>query len=191
MNDVPADELRAADDGAVTRVMSGHKDDYAALVLRHEGAVRRVLSGLLDPTLIEGLVQQTFVQAYEHLGRYRVGHDFGAWVRGIAANLLRMELRRRGREDRNLHVYHQHLLARMADDGAGERERIRMTTVLSECIEQLAPAAAHAIALRYEQGLAIPDVARALKRSVLATRQLLFRVREALRACAEQKLEQI
>jgi RNA polymerase sigma factor (sigma-70 family) len=60
---------------------------------------------LQDQSASEDLVQQTFVKAFMSLDNYQTGRDFGAWLRTIARNLLRNELRRRGREDKNLSRY--------------------------------------------------------------------------------------
>jgi DNA-directed RNA polymerase specialized sigma24 family protein len=42
---------------------------------------------------VEDLVQDSFLRAYLDLARLRDAASFGAWVRGIAVNLARMELR--------------------------------------------------------------------------------------------------
>jgi DNA-directed RNA polymerase specialized sigma24 family protein len=44
------------------------------------------------------------------------------------------------------------------------------------------------VALRYEQGLSFEDVAAKLGRSAVASRQLMTRVRIALKSCIERRL---
>jgi RNA polymerase sigma-70 factor (ECF subfamily) len=172
----------------IERVRAGDRGAYAVLVERHQHGVRRVCSGLFDEALVENLVQQTFISGFQNLGRFRVSEDLGAWLRTIAANLMRNELRRAGRERKYLVAYHQQLLLRLAHEDAAEDSASRMQEALSECVQALAPAAAQAIRLRYQDGLGIPAVARAIERTELATRQLLFRARLALRSCAERRL---
>jgi RNA polymerase sigma factor (sigma-70 family) len=70
---------------------------FADLVRRHEAAVRaflvRVARG--DHALADDLAQETFVECYRSLARFRGGSQFRTWLLGIAYNRLRSELRRR------------------------------------------------------------------------------------------------
>jgi RNA polymerase sigma-70 factor (ECF subfamily) len=182
-----ASSSAATDDEAVVRrVLGGDTEAFALLVERHEAAVWRIVAaGLGERGSVENLVQQCFVSAYETLGRYRPGHDFGAWLRGIARNLAREELRRLGRESRRLSSYRAYLLALYEDDAAAGAEEDRLARALARCREGLAPPAAQALSLRYDRGLDLAAVAAALGRTLVATRQLLFRTRLALRLCVE------
>jgi RNA polymerase sigma-70 factor, ECF subfamily len=175
------------DDAIVRRVLAGESASYAVLVERHQQHVRRVVSGLIEPSAIEALVQQTFVGAYESLVRYKQGQSFSHWLSGIAKNLLKMELRRRIREQRHLKAYHQHLLDKVEAHGVEDDVNL-LDAALAECLKGLAPAAAQLVQLRYAEGLGIAEVSARMNRSSLATRQMLFRVRNALRRCVERKV---
>ena len=59
---------------------------------------------------------------------------------------------------------------------------------MTACREELAPAASRALALHYDEGLTVEEVASAIARTAAATRQLLFRTRLVLRACVEKRL---
>lgn len=74
-------------------------DDHAAfgeLVRRHQSAVRHFLRQLAggDSALADDLAQETFVQAWRGLGRFRGGSAFSTWLLGIAHNLWRNARRR-------------------------------------------------------------------------------------------------
>jgi RNA polymerase sigma-70 factor (ECF subfamily) len=140
-----------------------------------------------DPKVVDvqGLVQQSFVTAFESLDRYTAGRDLGAWLRGIARNLVREELRRSSRESHRLQLYRDYLAALYADEVAADDEAGRLERALRRCRERLTATAARALALHYEQGLGLAEVAQAIGRTVVATRQLLFRTRTALRLCVE------
>jgi RNA polymerase sigma factor (sigma-70 family) len=185
---VPTPEVDLNDERALQLVLEGQQRAFEGLIAKYQASVRRVVSGVHDAALAEALVQQTFIDAYKKLWRFRRGSDLGVWLRGIALNLLRAELRKRGRESKLLRSYHEYVLARSQVDEAAERERHNMAESIDECIKQLAPLASRAVQLRYEEGHDIPEVAQLLNKSVLATRQLLFRVRATLRLCAEQRL---
>ena len=175
------------DDSVVRRVLDGESSAYALLVERHQQHVRRTVCSLIEPSAIEALVQQTFINAHQSLGRYKQGQSFAGWLSGIAKNLLKMELRRRIREQRHLRAYHQHLLDGM-ETQAVEDEIDHLHEALEQCLQGLAPTAAQLVQLRYAEGLSVGEVSSMLNRSSLATRQMLFRVRSALRQCLERKV---
>jgi RNA polymerase sigma-70 factor (ECF subfamily) len=74
-------------------------DDRAAfgeLVQRHQSAVRQFLRHLTrhDAALADDLAQETFVQAYRSLARFRGAASFSTWLLGIAHNHWRNAWRR-------------------------------------------------------------------------------------------------
>lgn len=178
----PTDEL-------VGRVLGGDTDAFAEIVRRYEREVWKVAAAMLgDRVATENLVQQTFVNAYERLDQYERGRDLAQWLKAIARNLVREEMRRSSRESRRMEHYRDYLRALYEDEAqATERER-RFEGALKACREELALPAARALELRYEEALSLEEVAAALGRTLAATRQLLFRAREALRACVERRL---
>ncbi|MHC4916796.1 MAG: RNA polymerase sigma factor [Planctomycetota bacterium] len=172
----------------VESVRGGQVEAYALVVRAYQQQVWRIVAyALRDISGTEDLVQQVFVQAYMKLDSYRSGRDFGAWIRTIARNLVREELRRRGREERRLRVYGEQLAARLEESGAAERRDEQLRQALAECREQLAPSAARAVEMRYERSMSFDEVARALDRTVAAARQMLARIRLSLRRCIEKK----
>ena len=125
----------------IARVLSGELDAFAELVQAYQHDVWRVVAAmLLDTQKTEDLVQQTFVNAYRHLDRFEPGRDFGRWLKEIARNLVRHELRTRSREGRRLELYRRHLLSTGDDVAAAEAED-RLAEALAGC-EQKLPAAA-------------------------------------------------
>src|SRR5687767_13698456 len=92
-----ADE--GSDDDIVRRVIAGDTAAFAAIVRRHKDEVWKVAAALLeDRAATEGLVHHTLSQAYTRLDGYEAGRDFGRWIKAIARNLARHELRRARRE---------------------------------------------------------------------------------------------
>jgi RNA polymerase sigma-70 factor (ECF subfamily) len=177
------------DDEVVHRVLAGETRVYAVLVERYQRDVWRVavqLGG--DRLATEGVVQQTLVLAYEHLDQYETGRDFGRWLRAIARNVVKQELRKLSRETRRLSVYRDYLCALYeSEDGASERQA-QIERALDACVAALAPAAARAVRLRYDDALGVEEVAAAIGRTLGATRQLLWKARERIRACVERRL---
>jgi len=89
-----------SDSELVGRVLAA--DDraaFSALVVRHQSTVRQFLRHLTrgDIALSDDLAQDTFVQAYRGLSRFRGDASFSRWLLGIAYNHSRNARRR----DRN------------------------------------------------------------------------------------------
>src|SRR5438105_2940667 len=98
-------------ESTITKVLGGDIDAYEAIVRAYQQEVwKTVAAMLLNAQKTEDLVQETFINAYQHLHRYERGRDFGAWLKEIARNQVRQEIRRSTREDRRLEVYHTYLL---------------------------------------------------------------------------------
>jgi len=174
----------------VARVLSGELDAYAELVQAFQQDIWRVVAAmLLDTQKTEDLVQQTFVNAYRHLDRFEPGRDFGRWLKEIARNLVRHELRTRWREDRRLEAYRRHLLT-VWDDPAMTDAEDRLAGTLAGCEQKLPVEAAELVNLRYRQALDFSQIAARIGRTVEATRQQLARIRLALRDCIQKQLAQ-
>ncbi len=179
---------------AVAQVLAGDVEAYASLVQAHQQQVWRLAAyALRDRAATEDLVQQVFLTAYEKLDRYDPERDFGAWLRTIARNQVRNELRRTARETRWMSRYRDHVERRLersaGAEAAEEADEVaeELREHLAECRKELAEPARRALALRYEQSQGFDEIAEALGRTVAATRQLLTRVRLALRRCLEAR----
>ena len=178
---------------AIERVLGGDTDAYAEVVRAHQADVRRIVAfAVRDFQATEELVQQVFVNAYMGLGGYDACRDFGAWLRSIARNLVRDEVRRAAREHRKLRAYHERLSEnlneRLRDDAAAQRRHARLREALARCREALGDDARRAVDLRYGRALGFAEVAEALGRTVAATRRMLSRVRVSLRRCIEGRM---
>lgn len=172
------------------RVLGGEIDAYAELVRRHQDEVWRIAAlALRDVAATEDLVQQVFVNAYLALPGFERGRDFGVWLRSIARNQVRKELRDSLRRERKLRRYHDWLLVDLERSEESERRMDTLREALARCREELAEPAGEALAMRYDRALSFEQIAAALGRTVAATRQLLTRVRLALRQCIERRME--
>jgi RNA polymerase sigma-70 factor (ECF subfamily) len=184
----PADAGPDADE-LVRRVRAGDRQSFALIVRRYQDQVWKVAAAMLDDRVTaENMVQQTFLNAYQHMDQYQLGRDLGAWLKAIARNLVREEMRKRSRESDVMVHYHAYMTTLLEDDTGVEQREASEERAMATCRGELAPAAARALTLYYDEGRSTEDVARALGRTVAATRLLVFRARLALRRCVEQRL---
>ena len=139
-----------------------------------------VLARVHQQTLAEDLTAETFLAAVEALDRRPDQQVSAGWLITVARNKLVDHWRREAREERGRRLTAVDDAAPDATDRAVEEkfERARARTVLDEL-------GAHhraALTLRYVDGLAVPQVAEHLGRSLHATEALLVRARNAFRA---------
>ena len=60
------------------KVLAGDRDAYRTIVKEYGSVVRACLAGHLSSVdIVEDLAQETFIAAYEHLGDFDLGQDFG------------------------------------------------------------------------------------------------------------------
>jgi len=175
----------------LSQVRSGRTEAFEEIVRLYQREVWKVAAAMLrDIATTENLVQQTFVNAYFNLDQFQPGADFGIWLKAIARNLVREELRKQSRGSEHLKHYHQYLAARLENDREHASAQDRMSEALRQCRGKLSPAAARVVELRYEQGVGFESLAKQLNRTIEATRQLLSRIRIELRNCVERRVSQ-
>ncbi len=184
--------MHVAIDSIIKRVLDGDSDAYAEVVQSYQKDVWRVVVSLLhDVETSQDRVEQVFVEAYLSLDQYKPGSDFGFWIKGIARNVVREELRKKTRESRRMEVYRDHLLARLSDDKEAESYDAALKDSLAQCKDKLPEHSARILDMRYTQGLGFEEIAGELGKTVEATRQLLSRVRLMLRECIDRSIAQV
>ena len=82
---------------AVARARDGDLDAYAALVARYTVRAHRAAFLLGAGEEADDVVQESFVKAFRHLARFRVGEPFAPWLLRIVANETRNLTRSRRR----------------------------------------------------------------------------------------------
>jgi len=85
------------DDAAlIARVLTGEREAFGPLLTRYQASVMRLCVRLLGSVQeAQDVAQEAAFQAFLGLARLREPARFGAWFHAIAANLARLELRRR------------------------------------------------------------------------------------------------
>ena len=155
-------------------------DDHAAfgeLVRCHQSAVRNFLRHLTrgDAALADDLAQETFMQAYRGLARFRGTASFSTWLLGIAHNHWR-NARRRQRDHAPL------------DETSKSEFAVAATTATSDLQHDLAAALRQlsadeqlALHLGYQQGLSHGEIAALLDWPLGTVKTHLARSKEKLR----------
>ncbi|MFC3122503.1 RNA polymerase sigma factor [Agaribacter flavus] len=170
--------------------LSGDKIAYSALLTRHEVAVRAFLRVRLnDPYEAEDLAQETFILAYNKLEMFRESASFGAWLRGIATNLLRNHQRKNSA----ITVGGNHELENLVNqqiegDFDAERESTMMTN-LKVCVEQLDEKLKVLVTEHFTLGYSLSELCKKYDDRHSTMTMRMYRIRQKLKRCVERKME--
>ena len=123
----------------------------------------------------EDLTADTFLSAVRAIGEGRVPDISIAWLITVARHKLVDHWRREATAREKLPLLHEDDLVEDDTESHFERERARAVLTM------LPPQHRTALTLRYLDGLSVPEVARAMGRTVHATEALLVRARHAFR----------
>ena len=161
-------------------------DPAFGLLKLYDDALPHVYGYLLarcgDSGLAEDLTAESFLAAVHAARKPGAPDPSVPWLIGVARHKLADHWRRAEREQRRLRAVAGEPLG-VDDPWEAAIDRIRAREVL----DALAPQHRAVLTLRYLDGLAVPDVARHLDRTVHATEALLVRARAAFRRLYQQQ----
>ncbi len=157
----------------VAKAREGDLDAFDALVRAHSAAVYRVALRLLgDPADAEDAAQDTFLQAWRSLSRFRGQSSFSTWTYRIVTNRC-LNLLRARRETAELD--------QAAPSSAPGPEQVVVARseflVLRRAIDDLTPGQRAALVLREFEGCTYEEIAEILDLSVPAVKSRLHRAR--------------
>jgi RNA polymerase sigma-70 factor (ECF subfamily) len=177
-------------DDAVQQVRQGDREAYRHVIASCEAKVRVVVAAILPELgMIDDVVQEVLVHAYQRLEEYRLGTDFLAWIKEIARNLALNE--RRGwvrrqaatrRHKAEVEDLLEHDLTRFA-----ERCESDALESIRDCVSRLQDTARDVVERHYWQGMSGNSIAQALGRTTEWVKIVLFRARGSLVECLHAK----
>lgn len=82
----------------IQRILDGEKELYEILVRRNNQKLYRIIRGYLkDETVIEDVMQNSYIKAYTKLHQFNLQSQFSTWLIRIAINESLMELKKKGK----------------------------------------------------------------------------------------------
>lgn len=161
---------------------------FEALVRRHEPAMRRLATLLLnDPERARELTQDALVLAWERRSKYEPRGQLRAWLGGIVRNLARRETRRRALTRLFLREAPTWNTSEPLDPSAGLNERDR-DRLLAAGLSKLSAPHREALAFRFVEELDYDTMAELLETSASTLRS---RVHYALAQLARHVPEEL
>ncbi len=176
-------------DHLAIKAQAGDRDAFRDIVLatQRELAIS-VAAHAASRELVEEVLQETYVTAFEKLYQYRPQGTLRPWLRTIARNHLFAHWRER----RRLAEFDGDALETLiADDGLDgldhDDERRELESArLALCLEHLPERARTMLERRYCEEQPLAQLAQQFKRSAATLSVTLFRLREQLRRCVER-----
>ncbi|MBA3684570.1 MAG: sigma-70 family RNA polymerase sigma factor [Planctomycetes bacterium] len=176
-------------DALVMRAQNGERDAFTTLVERCEREVRAFAAARApDLELAEEVVQAAFVVCYERISDYQPRGTFLPWLKGIARNRLREELRdrqrRRGSDPDSLDlVLIEDSIERLERDAPTASEDVGR---LRCCLDKLPPRSRTLFLRRYQDEQPIATLARDFKQNTAALAKALYRMMMSVRECMQK-----
>ena len=173
--------------------MAQFDESFARMVAEHHFQLRGFVRSLgVDPEWVDDIAQEVFLTALREQKSFDQTRDLGKWLRGIARNLVRNEVRRNARRKRLLHEGMTELLLGPPDADCETREwQLSRMPALRDCVEQLPPRSRQMVSERYGGGWTSSELAEHLGMTAVAVRQSLLRIRRQLKGCIEQKTAEV
>jgi RNA polymerase sigma-70 factor (ECF subfamily) len=176
-NEDEADLLRAA--------QGGDRAAFSELVRRYQRAIYRVAYALTrNPSDADDLAQETFVRAWQAIGRFRVGEPVHPWLARIATNLaISLFRRRKRRPETPLEpLVEAGRQWGVEDDPADEVERGERARHLQAAFAELKPEHQAVLALRVVEEQSYEAIAATLRVPIGTVMSRLSRARAELKA---------
>jgi RNA polymerase sigma-70 factor, ECF subfamily len=162
------------EESLVRAARRGDRGAFDRLVERYSHAVvARQFGWTRDPAAAEDLAQETFLRAWQGLGRLEDVRAFGSWLLSIGGFVGQEWLRRKQADQK----------ARMSVAAPTPvKQEEGPDPALARALSELAPEVQQLLALRHDRGLSCEEIARELGRPLGTVTKTLSRAYEQLRA---------
>lgn len=145
----------APESTVVALAMTGDGAAFRELVLRRQAKVRDLHRRLCrDGSKADDLAQETFVQAWKSLPRLQSPGAFGGWLRSIAVNVWKQDVRRAG-----VTLDDDPADLETVADPAPDPEARAMRMDLEAALARLRPAERLCVVLAHAEGMTHPEIA--------------------------------
>lgn len=145
-----------------------------------------ILSLLADPVAAQDVLQETNLVLIRKADDFQSDASFESWAYNTARFQVLAHLRDRKRDRLVLHEAFAEKLAPLAEVMAEDTER--RVQLLGGCVERLSDDHKTLLHKRYGKETSIAALAEDLGKTASAMKQMLYRIRNLLAACVEERL---
>ena len=175
------------DDNALLQALrAGHPGAAAVFYDQHAAHVSRTLrSALGADEEIPDLLQEVFIRAIDGIGKLREVDRIGGWLTGIAIFVARAQIRRRARRSWLRAFSPEHAAPHYQLQPSSEaRSALREVYAV---LGQLPVDERMAFAMRYIEGMTLPDAAEACETSLATLKRRLSRAEKRFLEAASKR----
>lgn len=185
LRDLDAAQRLAEEAAIIEDVLDGNRDRFRLLVHRYQRSLTAVIRQLVrSPDEAEDLAQQSFLDAFDALGRFDISRRFSTWLFRIGINNAKDWLKSHKRRERQLDAPVMSDSAVFAGDvpgperAAAARERLGR---VAEALDQLPVQFREVIILKDIQGMSYGEIHEILGYPITTLKIRAVRGRAALR----------
>ena len=180
------------DEALIKRICAGETACFEVLLRRHNERIYRTVRAILgDDADVEDVMQQAYVNAYQHLDRFENRARFSTWMTRIAINEAYARLRKRHRTE-PAPWEDDHAMADEPEAAGPSPEQIaarqEINALLERAVDTLSLPNRTVFVMRAVEGLSTAETAECLKISEEAVKTRLHRANEALRQWLESQV---
>ncbi len=184
---MPRDEV--SDEVLIERSLAGDESAFDAIVRRHQKRIFRVAWAILrDEAEADTITQDTFVQAFLHLGKFERRSGLETWLTRIAINRARDVIRRRswlrltswseGETDGERPIPHP---VETRPDAERQALAAELGAAIERSVEGLSAQQKMVFRMRHYEDRSLEDIATALGLKAGTVRAHLFRAVHKIR----------
>ncbi|MCM8772264.1 MAG: RNA polymerase sigma factor [Candidatus Omnitrophica bacterium] len=158
----------------VKLAQSGNKEAFIALLKSVEKKLFRVAS-IISPQEADDIIQETFLQAYLSIKKFRGNSSFYTWIYRIMMNIIYKKNRRKKLVFKNYYS-----TSYLDNEDEELKERLR------ECLRKLHPMFSEIITLFYFEDYTIKEISELLKIKEGTVKSRLFKAKKLLKKMIEK-----
>jgi RNA polymerase sigma-70 factor (ECF subfamily) len=181
----------------VERVLAGDRRAFEPLVRRHERRVFRVSLAVLGNTEdAEEAMQDAFIKAYRHLGKFRRESKFATWLTRIAINeaIQKRQARREFVSLDDSHCENELFMPRRTESWRADPEKLygkqELREIVEKVIRELPAIYREAFVLRDVEEMTAEEAAESIGITLGALKSRLLRARLIVREGLAVALEE-
>jgi RNA polymerase sigma factor (sigma-70 family) len=183
----------------VLEARSGNQDAYKALTLKYERAIYYHINKIVrDSGIIDDLVQETFLKAFNNIHSYDTSFAFSTWLYRIATNHSIDYLRKKKLKtlsiDQPIQTRDGELTIDLPDENAQSDSRIigrERSNILKHAIQILPDRYRVIIQLRHMEEKSYEEIAQILELPLGTVKAHIFRARELLYKYLKDRRDQL
>ncbi len=185
------DHPEISDAQLVALVVEGDTTAFRQIMARYQQSLYQLAYRMvMDPFEAEDMLQVIFLQVYRNLNKFRLEGSFRAWVFTIARNTCLNEIRRRRRKPScsldQLEDSTDNYSFQLSDDSQPEANTVvlqdELVDILNHVLKEVPEKQRTALMLFQQENLSYEEISKVLGCSTGATKSLIFRAREHLKA---------